>query len=63
MRKLKKGEAYIDVISGVEGPCLSIGDGETGHRIAGKKPWGGGKTLHRFIVDIEKLKEVLKSHK
>lgn len=38
----------VEVISGVEGPCLALDD----TRIAGPKPWGGGRVVHSFKVDI-----------
>lgn len=45
----------IQVIEGVEGLCLSIGDRRGGTRIAGPKPWGGGRTIHSFKVSIDTL--------
>ena len=47
----------IEVISGVEGPCLSISNKNGGERIAGPKPWGGGKVIHSFTVSVEELVE------
>jgi hypothetical protein len=52
---LKPGECLIEIISGVEGPSVYIGDNSSGHRLSGPKPWGGGKTLHRFKVNIDEL--------
>jgi hypothetical protein len=52
---MKPGECLIEVVSGVEGPSLYISDSDGGHRLAGPKPWGGGKTIHRFKVDIDEL--------
>lgn len=49
------GNCCFEVISGREGPSLYIGDGTIGHRLAGNKPWGGGRTLHTFKVDIAGL--------
>lgn len=43
------------VISGVAGPCLVIGD----YRIAGPKPWGGGRTLYEWSVNRADLAEEL----
>jgi hypothetical protein len=43
----------IAVVSGASGPCVYIND----YRVAGQKPWGGGKILFKFNVkatDIEK---------
>lgn len=45
----------IEVVSGCEGPSLSIGDDRTGHRLAGPKPWGGGRAIHSFDVDVDEL--------
>ena len=45
----------IEVISGVEGPCLSVGTESGGTRIAGPKPWGGGRVAHSFEVSIDAL--------
>ena len=54
--ELKSGHVFIEVIAGREGPSLSIGDGETGYRLAGPKPWGGGRTVHQFQVSIDELR-------
>lgn len=40
-----KVECYV--VSGVEGPSLAIAD----HRVAGPKPWGGGKIMHKWTAD------------
>jgi hypothetical protein len=56
---MKKGKVIIDVVAGVEGPSLYVGDENSGHRLAGPKPWGGGRTLHKFIVDIAELRREL----
>jgi len=39
--------AKIEIINGVEGMCVTIND----TRIAGNKPWGGGKIVNSWIVD------------
>ncbi|MDU9398089.1 Lar family restriction alleviation protein [Pseudomonas sp. zfem003] len=49
------GTAIVEVVKGVEGPSLYIGDGDTGYRLAGPKPWGGGKTIHKFKVKLNEL--------
>ena len=36
----------IEIIAGVEGPCVSIND----YRVAGPKPWGGGKVTKTWIT-------------
>ena len=54
---MKKGKVFIEVVGGVEGPSLYIGDEDGGHRLAGPKPWGGGQTIHKFTVDVDELME------
>ena len=54
---MKKGKVIIDVVNGVEGPSLYIGDEDSGHRLAGPKPWGGGGVVFKFIVDVAELQE------
>lgn len=54
--------AVFEVVSGVEGPCLTISrkaDGKPRHeyRLAGPKPWGGGNTTHSFKVHTRELRE------
>lgn len=44
----------IEYISGCEGNCLAIND----YRIAGPKPWGGGRTICKFGIDDEILERV-----
>lgn len=43
----------FDVVRGVEGDCLILGDEDGGTRISGPKPWGGGEVIKRFHVDEE----------
>lgn len=47
----------IEVLSGSEGPCLTVGekDSATSFRISGPKPCGSGNTIHKFKVDIDSL--------
>ena len=59
---MKQVLCLIEVISGCEGPCLSIGNENGGRRIAGPKPWGGGRTIHSFEVSVEEIKEALKPY-
>ena len=56
--KLKPNHVWIEVVSGVEGPSLSIGDDDGGERVAGPKPWGGGKVIYQFQVSTNKLREL-----
>jgi hypothetical protein len=34
----------VEIVSGIEGLCLLVND----YRVAGPKPWGGGKVVHSF---------------
>lgn len=43
----------FEVIRGVEGDCLVLGDENSGDRISGPKPWGGGRVVKQFRVDEE----------
>ena len=43
---MKEETIRVEVISGVEGPCLSVNS----LRVAGPKPWGGGRVIHAFDV-------------
>lgn len=56
------GSVFIDIVEGVEGPSVSIGDNHTGHRVAGPKPWGGGRTLRRFTATVEDIKRAIESY-
>lgn len=49
-------QVYVDIVHGVEGDAVYI----NGIRVAGPKPWGGGKTMHRFLVDVKNIKDALK---
>ena len=58
-----KYSVQIEIVSGVEGKCLSIGNTQTSFRLAGPKPWGGGRTLHSFKVDYDELIAKAKEYK
>lgn len=45
----------IMVVAGVEGPSLYVDD----TRVAGPKPWGGGRPLYTFSVSKERLRELV----
>jgi len=45
----------IEVISGVEGQCIAIND----YRVAGPKPWGGGKVIKKFTSDMSNMRRAL----
>jgi len=40
----------FEVIRGVEGDCLTLGDKDGGTRISGPKPWGGGHVVKTFVT-------------
>lgn len=46
----------IEVISGVEGDCLSINN----YRFAGPKPWGGGRMIKQWKITREHFIKSLK---
>ena len=45
----------VCIVHGVEGPCLSVND----TRVAGPKPWGGGRVGQTFRVSVARLLETL----
>lgn len=61
-QKIKPGHVLVEVVEGVEGPSLSIGDNDTGERVAGPKPWGGGRTSHCFQVAAKDLIRLAKEY-
>lgn len=44
------GYVFLDIVDGVEGQSISIGDESTSLRVGGPKPWGGGRIMKRFNV-------------
>lgn len=44
-----EGQVF-EVIRGVEGDCLTLGDEDGGTRISGPKPWGGGQVVKTFAT-------------
>jgi len=40
----------FEVVHGVEGDCLVLGDEDGGTRISGPKPWGGGHVTKTFVT-------------
>lgn len=46
-----RGTLTLEVISGPEGLCVALNN----RRIAGPKPWGGGRVLHSFRVSKDEL--------
>jgi hypothetical protein len=45
----KPNAVKVETVGGVEGPSLYVDD----HRVAGNKPWGGGRLLHAFQADAD----------
>ncbi|WP_322997902.1 hypothetical protein [Castellaniella sp.] len=54
--ELKPGQCLLEVFNGAEGPCIYISDDDSGHRLAGPKPWGSARPVFQFMVKIEELK-------
>jgi len=54
---MKETKAYIDIIGGVEGSCVALSheDDEGGTRIAGPKPWGGGRIKKRYTTTFDSI--------
>lgn len=52
-----KSKVKIALIEGVEGNSLSVcePDGRPAVRVAGPKPWGGGRVLKTWVVDTARL--------
>lgn len=55
-------KVFFEVVAGPEGHCLCICGENTGFRLAGPKPWGGGTVVHKFEVDCYELMEQMKLH-
>ena len=55
---IPEGKLLIDVVQGPAGCCLCIGDNDTSERVAGPKPWGGGSTVHSFLVSADDLRRL-----
>lgn len=49
------GKVLVEVVAGGGGVCLVVGGDNSGTRVAGPKPWGGGRTVHRFKCDAADL--------
>lgn len=54
----------FEVISGPEGACLAMApkDSAGSTRIAGPKPWGGGRVVHSFDVRLDWLVDAAPNH-
>lgn len=58
----RPGFIFVEVVKGVEGPSLYIGNADMGERCAGQKPWGGGTTVYRLEVKAEDLIRLAKKY-
>jgi hypothetical protein len=58
----KERKLVLELIGGVEGDCVSLGDPvlETGFRIAGPKPWGGGSVKRQWTVFEHDIVEAMR---
>lgn len=54
--KPKRG-VLVTLIQGVEGPAIYINN----HRIAGPKPWGGGKIVKEWKASAVEIQKAMKS--
>lgn len=52
---MKNEETIIEIVQGVEGPSVYINN----FRIAGAKPWGGGKLIYTFKSDLNLILKAL----
>ena len=48
-------EITIDHVAGVEGPSVYV----AGYRVAGPKPWGGGRSVHEWKTTPRDILEAL----
>jgi hypothetical protein len=55
-KRSKPKEVTVKLVEGVEGNSIYLND----YRIAGPKPWGGGKTLKEWTVTTEDIETALK---
>jgi len=53
-----KNDVVIEIIRGVEGDCVAIND----FRVAGPKPWGGGRVIARFKTTKDKIEEAMRKN-
>jgi hypothetical protein len=58
MNEAEPNKINICIVDGCEGICLYVNN----TRIAGPKPWGGGKTIKEWNIDKGKLEEALNKY-
>ena len=56
MTKRKSKTVTLELVDGVEGPSVYLAD----YRIAGPKPWGGGKVKARWKADVASVRRALR---
>ena len=49
-------DVTLEIIRGVEGLCIAI----NGRRVAGPKPWGGGRAIAKLGSTKQRITESLK---
>ena len=52
----KKKEFELCICKGIEGYCIYLND----FRIAGNKPWGGGKNIKTWQISLKDIEQALK---
>lgn len=57
-KTLETGYVLVEVVDGRAGKCLVIGDYDSGERVAGPKPWGGGSVVQRWKVRADDLRRL-----
>ena len=55
MTTKKQRTCDIEIVNGVEGLAIYL----NGCRIGGPKPWGGGTVIHKWVVDVDRIKGAL----
>ncbi len=46
----------LEIVSGVGGLSVYL----NGYRIAGEKPWGGGRVLKAWTIELSDLREAMR---
>ena len=49
----------VEIVRSKAGDCITMND----TRVAGVKPWGGGRVIFKHYVDIEKIEDVIAEYK
>lgn len=59
MKPRVKPDSRLELVAGVEGPSLYLNN----YRIAGPKPWRGGKVVRSWRVRDEDVRQALKERR